>query len=126
MMLRLVGVNVSDAWQLSNDFVHAWVVLHGAGTQRIEAGIDAKVTLGKPRVMADHFRLRKARPASRLLSNKAVRNGWFGGGLEWNWLTVSSVFSAVVIEQVAHAFTSPCVVQRANWAESASISPSDV
>jgi hypothetical protein len=98
MMLGLVGVNVGNTGQLGDDFVHTWVVLHGARTQRIEPRVDAKVTLGKPRVMANHFRLRKTGPTGGLLSDETTWHGWFGLRLERNRLAVSGIFSTVVIE----------------------------
>jgi hypothetical protein len=45
MVFRLMRVDVCDARELCNDFVHTWVVFHCAGAERIESGIDSKIPL---------------------------------------------------------------------------------
>ena len=55
--LRLIGMLGGDAVQPRDEFVHARVVLHGAGAQRIHAQIDGVVPGGEPREVADHFDL---------------------------------------------------------------------
>ena len=45
VVFGLMRVDVSNARELGDDFVHTRVVLHGAGTQRIESGVNAKVSL---------------------------------------------------------------------------------
>ena len=43
VVFRLVWMHVADAGHLSDDLVHARVVLHRARAKRIEARVDAEV-----------------------------------------------------------------------------------
>ena len=51
----LLGMRGRQAIQPRDVFVHARVVLHGAGAQRIHAQVDRVVPAGEPREVADHF-----------------------------------------------------------------------
>jgi hypothetical protein len=44
-ILRLQGVDASEAWQHSHVFVKLGVVLHSTGAERVEAGVHAKIAL---------------------------------------------------------------------------------
>ena len=54
---RHEGMQTGKTGQGAHLFVDLGVVLHGAGAQRIEAGIYTKVHLGEVVVVAHHFRL---------------------------------------------------------------------
>ena len=51
------GMQAGKTGQGAHLFIDLGIVLHGAGTQRIEAGIYTKVHLGEVVVVADHLRL---------------------------------------------------------------------
>ena len=53
--LRLVGMLGGDAVQARDEFVHARIVFHRAGAERIHAEIDRVVPRREPREVADHF-----------------------------------------------------------------------
>ena len=51
----LVGMRPRHAFDTRHQFIHARVVLHGAGTERIQAEIDGVVPGGEAREVADHL-----------------------------------------------------------------------
>ena len=51
----LLGMFGRESIEPRHEFVHARVVLHGAGAKRIHAQIDRVIPCGKPREVADHF-----------------------------------------------------------------------
>ncbi len=55
--LRLVGMLGGDAVQAGDEFIHARIVFHGAGAERVHAEIDGVIPGGEPREVADHFDL---------------------------------------------------------------------
>ena len=52
---RLIGMRPSQALDARDLFVHARIVFHGAGAERIEAQIDGVVLGGEAREVADRF-----------------------------------------------------------------------
>ena len=48
---------VRQAIEPRDEFIHARVVFHGAGTERIHAEINRVIPCGEPREVADHFDL---------------------------------------------------------------------
>ena len=53
--LRLVRMFGCNSFEPRHKFVHARVVLHGAGTQRVHAKVNGVVPGRKPSEVADHF-----------------------------------------------------------------------
>jgi hypothetical protein len=63
--LRLQGVNVGKARQPRHRLVEAGIMLHRAGAERINPGVDRKIQLRQPHVMKHRLWLAQARKASR-------------------------------------------------------------
>jgi hypothetical protein len=57
IFLGLIGMAVGEAFDARDKFVHARVVLHGAGAQRIHSEIDGVIPRREPREVADDFDL---------------------------------------------------------------------
>ena len=66
--LRLVGMLGGDAVQARDEFVHARVVLHRAGPQRVHAQIDRVIPGGQAREVAHHFDFADFREARHALT----------------------------------------------------------
>src|ERR1051325_6824570 len=49
---RLIGMEVRKSRQRGQLVVNLWVVLHGAGTERVEMRVHAEIQLGQPRKMS--------------------------------------------------------------------------
>ena len=64
---RLQRVDVAEARQPRHLLVEARVVLHGAGAERIEPGVDRVVLLGEPHIVAHRLRLGQAGQVDRRL-----------------------------------------------------------
>ena len=70
---RRQGMQIAEAGQPRHLLVQARIVLHGAGAQRIEPGIDGVILPRQPHIMADHFRLAEARQADGALAAQAAQ-----------------------------------------------------
>ena len=66
----LMRVKVPEAWKLDNPLVDPRIVFHGAGAQRIEAGVDTVVPRGQLREVPDDLGLGNLREPGR--SNASV------------------------------------------------------
>ena len=121
-----MGVNVCNSRKLSDDLVDSRVVFHGAGPERVEAGIDAEISLREPRVMAYHLGFGETGPSGGLFSHQALGYEGCCSRGQPRWLAITGIFSAVVVKQVAHAFTPECVAHIDNCAARASMSCSEV
>ena len=77
---RLQGMDVAEARQPRHALVEARVVLHGAGAEREQPGVDAEVLLGEAHVVAHGLGLAEARQADRRLALEcAEARGEFRG-----------------------------------------------
>ena len=56
-LLRLIRMCPRESFRASDHFVDAWVVLHRAGAERVEAQIDRVVPSREAREVTDHFHL---------------------------------------------------------------------
>jgi hypothetical protein len=65
-LVVLVRVEVAEAGQPPGAFVDARVVLHRAGAERVEAGVDAEVAVGERGDVADELRLGDLRQPRRM------------------------------------------------------------
>ena len=65
---RLQGMNVADAGQPRHALVEAGIVLHGAGAEREQPGVDAEVLLRQAHVMAHGLGLGEAGQADLALA----------------------------------------------------------
>src|SRR5262245_65533378 len=74
-------MDVAEARQPRHALVEARVVLHRAGAQRKQAGIDAVVFLAETHVVAHRFRLTEARQAQRLTPCELAEPGSKAGRL---------------------------------------------
>ena len=84
--LRLIGMLRRDSFEPRYEFIHARVVLHGAGAERIHAKIDGVIPGGKPREVAQHFDFAHFGEAfdAFLAMMCAKRFGWFRGRhIQW-------------------------------------------
>ena len=70
---RLQGVYLGEAGQARDLLVQARIVLHGAGTERIHAHVDAVVVAADADVMAYHFGFRQARQAGGALAGQTAQ-----------------------------------------------------
>ena len=66
-LLLLVRMEVAEAGQVHDPLVHARVVLHRAGAERVEARVDAEVAVGERGEVADEVGLRDLGQARRRL-----------------------------------------------------------
>ena len=73
--LRLQRMDVAEARQPRHLLVQARIVLHGAGAERKEAGVDAVVHARQPHVVAHRLRLGEARQADRSLRSRPPSRG---------------------------------------------------
>ena len=113
LVLR-VRVEVAEAGKRREPLVHARVVLHRAGAERIEAGVDAERAVGERREVADDLRLRELGQARR--SRPAQRVGQLGDGQVGARRTTGAATRAGALEDerrrspgapgLAHAHTS--------------------
>ena len=71
--LRLERVDVRKARQPRNPLVQPRIVLHGAGAEREEAGVDAVILLRETRVVAHDRRLGEARQADGFGARKPAQ-----------------------------------------------------
>src|SRR3569832_530955 len=71
-LLRLERVDVAEARQPRHLLVEARVVLHRAGAERIEPGIDRVVHARQAHIVTDYLRLREARQTDRPLEALAA------------------------------------------------------
>src|SRR5262245_3452202 len=74
-------MDVAEARQPRHALVEARVVLHRAGAQRKQAGIDAVVFLAETHVVAHRFRLTEARQRQRLTPCELAEPGSKAGRL---------------------------------------------
>src|SRR5262245_18607775 len=58
-------MDIAKARQPRHAFVQAWIVLHGAGAEREQAGVDAIVLLAQAHIVPHGFRLAKAWQSQR-------------------------------------------------------------
>ena len=73
-LVLLVRVQVREAGQPRGALVDARVVLHRAGAERVEAGVDAEVAVGEVREVAHDLVLGQLGQARRLLAGERRRN----------------------------------------------------
>jgi hypothetical protein len=73
-VLLLERMEVAEAGQRHHALVHARVVLHRAGAERVEAGVDAERAVGEGCEMADDLGLGQLGEARRLPAAKLVRD----------------------------------------------------
>ena len=66
--LGLIGMSVGEAFDASDKFVDARVVLHGAGAKRVHAEIDGVVPGGEAGEVADDFNLADFRHVAQILA----------------------------------------------------------
>ena len=64
-VVLLVGMEVREARQRDDALVDAWVVLHRAGAERVEARVDAEVAIGEVREVTNDLVLRELRQPRR-------------------------------------------------------------
>ena len=77
-LVLLVRVQRREAGERGDALVDARVVLHRAGAERVEAGVDAEVAVGEVREVADDLVLGQLRQPRRLLARE--RGGHLGHG----------------------------------------------
>ena len=127
LMLRLMGVNVCNSRKLSDDLVDLRVVSAvqdpGEGRSRYRCrNFASRATCnGVPSRVRRDGAIEQVVFAPSPLGMSGVAAAGNPGG----W-AVTGIFSAVVIEQVAHAFTPECVAHMDNCAARASMSCSEV
>ena len=73
-LLLLVRMEVAEAGQVHDPLVHARVVLHRAGAERVEARVDAEVAVGERGEVAHEVGLRDLRQARRRRAAELVRD----------------------------------------------------
>ena len=73
-LLLLVRMEVAEARQVDDPLVHARVVLHRAGAERVEARVDAEVAVGESREVADELGLRDLGQPRRLPAGELLRD----------------------------------------------------
>ena len=77
-LVFLVRVQVGEPGQRDHALVDARVVLHRAGAERVEAGVDPEVPIGEIREVADDLVLGQLGQARRLLAREARRHLGYG------------------------------------------------
>ena len=77
---RLQRVDAGEAGQAGGRFVDLGIVLHGAGTKRIEAFVDGEVEVGQAREVAHHVHFRHLRQAGSFRAGHAAERVRRHGG----------------------------------------------